>query len=196
MVAHPRILSYDTAPARAREITIDESPDGFTLTIPPWPAWPYYLFASLFAGLFIFQAVMVIRMALFLRAFGAPWPLEPLVFGVFVSETSFWLFVSVFGLVRYRRWGHVPKQFDVRGGTLTLTCQRSFWGITCRRWPLNDIDDVRWKPLKSLIPRHAAADLLIGIPSLFPLRLRFSGRNVPIAERFAILLRQAVAQAR
>ena len=114
---------------------------------------------------------------------------------------STWLFgalvwggIGLHGLRRYRRYGGKPQRlcFNKLMGTLRFEPERSG---RFREWPMRAIREVRFGPLRSIIPGISVSELKIRIGGkLFPIRKRFRGDDVAIAEQFAEELKLASNQ--
>src|SRR5439155_2383135 len=113
--------------------------------------------------------------------------------GMCVSAAMVWGVIAVRSLRKYRRYGRVPLSLSLSKASRVLRIQAQGSG-RWREFPLASVKEVNVNSLRSLVPRHSVAEMVIRFRGLyFPIRQRFKGDDVLLAERFATELKKAMS---
>jgi hypothetical protein len=187
-------LNYATPLTRPRALTLEERAEGFALTLPLPPKWLMLgstILMLSFSGLLTAWAVYMTWRMYELWLEDIPIRLSRLVWTVW-KYPAFLGLSGIYFFLDERRWGHVPRMLSVEGGRLRWQ-RRRFWGVRTDEWPLEQVREVRLKPVRSLFGAKTVADLTIRFHnSRWPLRLRLSSRDAELPRRVAALLDRAV----
>jgi hypothetical protein len=184
----PQPLSYATPQPRPRELTLEERSDGFTLTFPARSRRAVLVVSIVsLIGWATVTTVVVIAFALAHHE------------GVSGSALLKWSAMLLalwgglmWGVLRDLKFGHVSPVLSIEGDRLIWT-YAGFWGIRTREWPLEQVKEIRLKPVKPLFGSKTFADLIIRFHNRrLPFRLRLSTRDPDLPRRVETLLKQAI----
>jgi hypothetical protein len=177
-----------------------ESNDSTTLIFPALPrVWLISSIGSSLAMLAMasYGLVMITRFVVDFGAMqdrGSVWGWGKIIL-LYVLSVSLWSTFAAYEIVWYRKCRRVPKRigFDDAAFFQTWPTVR---GERQRSWPLNEIQEVRYKDVRFSVPGTTAAQLLIHLRGRrWPIRFPFGGYRVPLGRRFAELLLNAIQRA-
>lgn len=186
-------LTYETRERAPTTVELQSTPDRLTLTFPLTPRW---LPMVAIAFSFVVAAIYLLGMTYVAwhdRTFLANYPIIARSLAVGVTLAAFWGLVAAFTLRSFRRAGHLPRTLiaDRVARTIAYRAERS---TRWRQWPLPNPSDISVRTYKMLYPREQVTTVLIHPHGKWlPIGLTFRLRDTPLADQFAMELRQFAA---
>jgi hypothetical protein len=184
-------IQYGSPDRAPRDVTLQEDADQCMLIFPLSSAWAVIVPIGIGFAAFAAYSIFTIKLFRLVASIGMPISVPLTQWAMFIAGAVFWLGSGILSLRSYLLYGHIPRAVSVnlKAGTLALRPERrARW----RTWQLEDVTEIRVRPVRSLI-FNGLGELTVRVRGrLFPLRLRVRGEGLALAERFAECVRTAV----
>lgn len=198
MADSPSTLQYEPNAPRQRGLSLEERDGTCRLTFPTpaaWIGWVNVSFALAGAAGQLAAVWMVIRYLMWISATNKTLPAgaQPIPVwssGAIGAILMYFLYAfvltgaAVWHYYTLRRERRIRKYLEIGPGELVY--QRPTLFRRYRRWPVADVLGVEFKAVRSVLPRHRVARLVIRVRPGGKLPFQFSGpERIALAEQFA-----------
>lgn len=189
-----RVLDYDAPKPPVRQLTLEETVEGFVLTLPVVPAWVHWLgIAMSFTAVGLVAAAFIVQIPTFVKI-AASGTTSMLLWSLFIlaAPTPLLVATAAYSWWYCRRWGSTSNMLELRENRLRWSYV-GVWGMRMREWNISEIRVIRLHRLKSLFGRKVVADLRIKFHKSWPWRRRLSTRDPALFDRLESLLMNIIA---